>query len=438
MKTITVLFTLIILLLEQFSSLEIRRASTVTKLPENIDQSFKSSLGINGLSQWYIYCDHMSSNRTSRDCDFNLGKTSLEAKDTVWIRHRFQMEARSETSIIVPDYLKVFRFEDEIFLVIWIEYDSKKRRVKHVSGKEMIVGMYVKFVIIDLQKNSTDRGSTTGSTVIMGPSNNILFLRDFKESVRVVLFKKKFEITYPYTSNFDLAQEIFKLNGRRAFGPVGAGDFRYEKHASNTIMYSDKSHELKSQELLLHWPTGLCKEMNCDPLNLVNRESRCGCSTANGNTTSCTLSKIKMFQWDCQQKNIKDGIVLRPFSIFVPPPSEYFMVYTMPGGDLLTLSGQEFRYNSQDQKKSGGVGEKIFNVFHLRKFGINGRERLAMKFAEFHFEMSLVLGHVFDNGGETCVSLLWTNQTYLGGELQCYTNISLNGNLKRMRRALYL
>ncbi|KAJ8667415.1 hypothetical protein QAD02_009078 [Eretmocerus hayati] len=434
MNTKLTSFGLIFTLLTFGSSSRTTKVSTVTKLPENADQLFKSSLGIQKLKQWYVDCQPQQKNTTVKDCNFCLGKTSFEDKSTTWNTHQFQMKTRSKTSKIVIDYLKVFHFGEDIFVVVWIEYDTRsKRRVKHVNGVEIIVGMYIKFAVINFQNNSTSEGNTMGSPVIISPvDGRILFLQEFIDSIEIMTFEKKFQITYPYTSNFDLAQEIFRLNGHRSFGPVGAGDFRSEKHTHSMFMYSKNTKEIQSQEQLLHWQTGLCKEMYCDPQNFVNRKVSCGCSTANGRTTSCVPSRTEI--WNCQQKDIKNDFGFRQFPIKIPPPSKTLMLYTMRNGDILTISGGESRFKSWRQKKLHGIGEIIHNVFKLKRFSRNGREHSKdITFAEFFFEISTAMGYAFDRDEETCFSLMWRNDTHFGSKSQCYDHDTFWMSSKKSR-----
>ncbi|KAJ8676270.1 hypothetical protein QAD02_012056 [Eretmocerus hayati] len=444
-----IIFLLIFVSLGLIFASNIKRVSTVTKLPDDVDQHFKSSLGLEGFNQWFVHCEPLSDNITTRDCNFNLGKTSLEAKHTTWIKYRFQMKTRTKTSKILPDYLKVFHFGDEIFLVIWIEYDSTRVRVRHVDDKDKLVGLYVKFVTLDIKKSITDAGSTMGSPVGLNPiDGSVANLQEFIESIKILVLRKKFAIVYPYTKNFDLAQEIFRLDGHKSSGSTANKNFKNKDRAVVLTSYPKHSQELRSQEHILHQHADLCKEMQCNPTDFVDRKQRCSCTTTHGNVTSCVPSEGIPRHWDCVQKKQVDDSVIekskKKFSLEFWNMPKSVMVYNLPNGDVLTMSIVEDMYPKNHLKYSGVLNPsrteelskndfEVITTFHLRRFGIDGHKYISSKFIELDFECTTFLGHFFEYQKIICFSLVWMNHENLGYEMKCFDDKILSVRAKNLR-----
>ncbi|KAJ8664864.1 hypothetical protein QAD02_006526 [Eretmocerus hayati] len=451
MEMIQSIFAIILVSLKVDLSSAIRRISTVTKLPNNTEQNFKSSLGIDGFMQWQVNCGLLSSDVTVKNCEFSLGVISMEKQTTLWKNYNFQMKMSSKDSVIVPDYLKTYRLEKSNFLVTWIEFDiHSNKTIPHVDGTNLTVGLFVNFATIDLQNETTGGGSTTGTSMILRKSNpkdkKILFLREFVESIDIMIFDKEFEIRYPYTypykNNKTRAREIFRFDGCRSHGPVKLYARKskvLEKHACSMTKYPENNNDLISQERILYNQAGLCNEIFCDPGNFENRNRLCACSTANGNTTACFHLEFDTFE--CEQRNQNGQFGREPIFIEILSESKSLMVYSMHNGDVLVMNHVEkkipifhtvHKHNQNQEKHDVANDYELFNVYRLTKFDFGSDRGVNLTFAEFRFEISGVLGNFFEDAGESCGSILWINQTFLGREIMCLTDENLNGELRNV------
>ncbi|KAJ8675068.1 hypothetical protein QAD02_010854 [Eretmocerus hayati] len=437
MESTWLIIALTIVSLELISSAsDIKKVSTVTKLPDNIDQYFNSSLGLTGDSQWYVLCKTMGSNSIFKNCTFWHGKTYLTENRTMWTNHDFQMEKRTNSSTIYPDYLRVFQLTEHQFLVIWIEYDlHSQEKVKHVDDKEIMAGLYVKFTTIDIRRGKINNGSTTGSSVIPNlKGNGIRFLQGYIESLEIVTFDHKFGIAYRYPSDPFLAQEIFNFDCKRLYGPVvyDARNYNPKKYVHGWAKYPKDRNDWQRVK---PFHLGLCDEMFCSAENYDgNTKQLGGCSTFNNVTTACFSKEPGKLM--CKQRNQNSQITIGPTTLrTINPMAKFIWVYSLNDGEVLILIHVENRVlvisraeNSQSDVSDVGAREKVFNSFRLKRFSIDGKNDTEKTVLELHFEISSVFVHMSRDRtpGWTCLSVLWTNQTFMGFDYQCSGEKGLN------------
>ncbi|KAJ8676264.1 hypothetical protein QAD02_012050 [Eretmocerus hayati] len=368
----------------------------------NSSMIFAHAARIENSTLYFVTCK--TPNQKLSDCNLWIEKSiNGSAKHTQMCE--FQLQSHSE-NFEMAEYLNVFRFGLDSFLVIWIEHRPKfEPRVATLPSLNSEV--VANFVIIKTEYCATFETKITRMMLMPGDFESSL-LTDY---LKIYLYEDKFDVVYKNSASSEsLVMESFNNLGRQIYSQLYDGHVRIEDDAVVMASYSNmRQNVIQSQERFNIQK--FCMGNHFCDFSKLDNENLKGISTANKFSRYCEtgVGSPNTTEFNCKRTR---GITWKFLVKFSYKP-QIFMIYNMPTGSILTVIAQE----SSSKNDS--------HIFFLTQFEEPDIIYKSVQFGACKYQPQTLLGHFFvddarDNKN-VCFSLLCVKELFYENIIRCYT-----------------
>ncbi|KAJ8676262.1 hypothetical protein QAD02_012048 [Eretmocerus hayati] len=366
---------------------------------------FAHAARIENYTLYFVTCK--TPNQKVSDCNLWIEK-SINGPAEYTQMCEFQLQSHSE-NFEMAEYLNVFRFGLDSFLVIWIDHRQKFELRAAASTLPWLNSEVVaNFVIIKTEYCATFETKITRMMLMPGDFESSL-LTDY---LKIYLYEDKFDVVYKNSASSEsLVMESFNNLGRQIFSQLHDGHVRIEDDAVVMASYSNmRQNVIQSQERFNIQK--FCMGNHFCDFSKLDNENLKGISTANKFSRYCEIgvSSSNTTEFNCKRTRGITWKFLVRFS-YIP---QIFMIYNMPTGSILTVTAQE----SSSKNDS--------HIFFLTKYDEPDIIHKSVQFGACKYQPQTLLGHFFVDEHardykNVCFSLLCVNELFYENIIRCYT-----------------